>query len=113
MPPQNYVQQLASALGFNPKTNNGKTSTNSIPSSTDFESLIEMNRRQQTSVSFINVWNSVEGFNFSEVERKFESFIVRKAWTLTIFTNVSHCLSLKTVIYSGKNWKCPDLDFYI
>lgn len=38
MPPQNYVQQLASALGLNSST---------IAPSTDFESLIEMNRRQQ------------------------------------------------------------------
>lgn len=37
MAPQNYVQQLASALGLN----------NSNMATTDFESLIEMNRRQQ------------------------------------------------------------------
>jgi hypothetical protein len=36
--PQNYVQQLASALGIN--------ATVAAPS-TDFESLIELNRRQQ------------------------------------------------------------------
>lgn len=36
MPPQNYVQQLASALGLN----------STVPT-TDFESLIELNRRQQ------------------------------------------------------------------
>lgn len=36
MAPQNYVQQLASALGLN-----------SNVASTDFESLIELNRRQQ------------------------------------------------------------------
>lgn len=36
MAPQNYVQQLASALGLN-----------ATIASTDFESLIELNRRQQ------------------------------------------------------------------
>lgn len=36
MAPQNYVQQLASALGLN-----------STVATTDFESLIELNRRQQ------------------------------------------------------------------
>lgn len=55
MAPQNYVQQLASALGLNntnASSNNGTTTNNnSIASSTDFESLIEMNRRQQLSVS--------------------------------------------------------------
>jgi hypothetical protein len=52
MAPQNYVQQLASALGLNNNnvSNNG-TANNAIASTTDFESLIEMNRRQQLSVS--------------------------------------------------------------
>jgi len=45
MPPQNYVQQLASALGLN-----------SNITSTDFESLIELNRRQQHQVQ-LNVSN--------------------------------------------------------
>ena len=44
--PQNYVQQLASALGLN-SANNPNGTTNIVASSTDFESLIEMNRRQQ------------------------------------------------------------------
>jgi hypothetical protein len=45
MPPQNYVQQLASALGLN----------NSNMTSTDFESLIEMNRRQQQQQQQLSV----------------------------------------------------------
>lgn len=47
--PQNYVQQLASALGLN-SANNPNGTTN-IASSTDFESLIEMNRRQQQQMT--------------------------------------------------------------
>jgi hypothetical protein len=42
--PQNYVQQLASALGLN-----------STVASTDFESLIELNRRQQQQLNLSNV----------------------------------------------------------
>jgi hypothetical protein len=38
MAPQNYVQQLASALGLNSNT----------MATTDFESLIEINRQQQS-----------------------------------------------------------------
>lgn len=48
MAPQNYVQQLASALGLN----------NTNMATTDFESLIEMNRRQQEqqlNVSFVKI----------------------------------------------------------
>lgn len=48
MAPQNYVQQLASALGLN----------NTNMATTDFESLIEMNRRQQEQqliVSFAKI----------------------------------------------------------
>ncbi|KAL7043938.1 hypothetical protein ACKWTF_001711 [Chironomus riparius] len=48
MAPQNYVQQLASALGLN----------NSNIATTDFESLIEMNRRQQEQQLSTNNINS-------------------------------------------------------
>jgi hypothetical protein len=44
MAPQNYVQQLASALGLN-----------STVATTDFESLIELNRRQQQQLNMSNV----------------------------------------------------------
>lgn len=43
--PQNYVQQLASALGLN----------STMAASTDFESLIELNRRQQQQLNMSNV----------------------------------------------------------
>lgn len=64
MAPQNYVQQLASALGFtnsssnnnnNTNNNNNGTTTSNITSSTDFESLIEMNRRQQQMNNVSNI----------------------------------------------------------
>jgi hypothetical protein len=65
MAPQNYVQQLASALGIN-----------SAIASTDFESLIEMNRRQQQ-----------QQLNISNVRREKQQTI--KTLKLTTFVEDS------------------------
>ena len=39
---------------------------------------------------------------------------LNKGWTLPIFTTGCHyCFQWQTVADSGKNWKCPGLDFEV